>query len=137
MILTSFFTLGLASLAQLVSAQDDTQGPIVFDAIHNATTIYGTWSTGSRAVSTGPVGGGPSHQRRAWMLTLVSARASLTPSSSHSSIRRTLVFHIHCEYPLSCHIQVVAHLFPSSRDGFYEIARYRFNSNGAWLPAAS
>ena len=28
---------------------------IVYDAIHNATTIVGTWSTGSKAVSTGAV----------------------------------------------------------------------------------
>lgn len=28
---------------------------IVYDSIHNATPIWGTWSTGSKAVSTGPV----------------------------------------------------------------------------------
>lgn len=55
MILTSLFTVVLATLASTVSAQDDTQGPINFDAIHNATTIYGTWSSGSRQVLTGPV----------------------------------------------------------------------------------
>lgn len=55
MILTPLLTVVLASLAQLTVAQLDDQGPIVFDAEHNATSIVGTWSSGSQAVSTGPV----------------------------------------------------------------------------------
>jgi hypothetical protein len=55
MILSSVLTIVLASLASTVSAQSDTQGPIVFDSTHNATTIYGTWSSGSKHVLTGPV----------------------------------------------------------------------------------
>jgi len=51
MILSSILTIVLASF---VLAQDD-QGPIVFDSIHNVTTIYGTWSSGSQRVVTGPV----------------------------------------------------------------------------------
>src|SRR5260221_8162984 len=54
MILSSILALVLASFASPVLAQDD-QGPIVFDSIHNATTIYGTWSSGSQRVVTGPV----------------------------------------------------------------------------------
>lgn len=56
MILSSILTIVLAALASTVSAQDDTQGPIVYDLAHNATTIYGTWSSGSQHVLTGPVG---------------------------------------------------------------------------------
>jgi hypothetical protein len=55
MIFTALFTVVLATLANTVMAQDDTKGPINFDAIHNATTIYGSWSSGSKQVLTGPV----------------------------------------------------------------------------------
>ncbi len=55
MILTSLFTVVLVTLASTVLAQDDTQGPINFDTIHNVTTIYGSWSSGSKQVLTGPV----------------------------------------------------------------------------------
>ena len=56
MILTSLLTVVLATFVTLVSGQvDDQQGPIKFDDIHNATTIYGTWSSGSQQVLTGPV----------------------------------------------------------------------------------
>lgn len=43
--LVPFFLAALPSLAQ----------DIRYDSAHNATPITGTWSTGSRAVSTGPV----------------------------------------------------------------------------------
>ena len=45
MLLTSFFGT--------TSAQDNAQ--IVYDAIHNATVITGTWSSGSQHVLTGSV----------------------------------------------------------------------------------
>jgi hypothetical protein len=51
--LSSTLTILLASLATTVLAQDD-QGPISFDSIHNLTNIYGTWSSGSKRVVTGP-----------------------------------------------------------------------------------
>jgi hypothetical protein len=41
----------LPALAQIVS----TGTPIVYDSIHNATTIVGSWASGSRNVSTGAV----------------------------------------------------------------------------------
>lgn len=44
-----FLALVLAA-APAVLAQD-----IVYDSIHNATTIVGTWSSGSQAVVTGSV----------------------------------------------------------------------------------
>jgi hypothetical protein len=50
MLLTTVLTLVLASLARPTFAQN-----ILFDATHNATGIYGTWSSGSKAVLTGSV----------------------------------------------------------------------------------
>ena len=47
MIWSTLITMALAPLA--VSAQE-----IVLDAIHNATSIQGTWSSGSQHVQTGP-----------------------------------------------------------------------------------
>lgn len=56
MILSSLLSaVVLASVAHQAVAQDDTQGPIQYDLAHNATSIIGTWSTGSKAVVTGPV----------------------------------------------------------------------------------
>jgi len=46
-------TLSSLVLPLLTQAQD-AQTPIVYDSIHNATAITGTWSTGSQAVLTGP-----------------------------------------------------------------------------------
>ncbi|TFK40512.1 chaperone for protein-folding within the ER, fungal-domain-containing protein [Crucibulum laeve] len=48
MIITSLFALALASFAPVAYSQD-----IVYDSIHNATTLTGTWSSGSRGVMTG------------------------------------------------------------------------------------
>lgn len=87
--LTPLVALALASFSQQVVAQDQ----IVFDAIHNATSIVGTWASGSKAVLTGPGFANPSNQ-------------SFT-------------------YP-----PVTGVSFSFSEDGWYEIARYRFNSNG-------
>jgi len=52
MILIPLIGLVLAALAPFTQAQFDQ--PIVYDAEHNATSIVGTWSSGSRAVQTGP-----------------------------------------------------------------------------------
>jgi hypothetical protein len=51
MILSSLLTVVLASLVGTTFAQGS--APIVYDSIHNATTIVGTWSSGSKAVLTG------------------------------------------------------------------------------------
>jgi hypothetical protein len=48
MLFSTLVPLVLAAMPAL--AQD-----IVYDSIHNATPITGTWSTGSKAVSTGAV----------------------------------------------------------------------------------
>ncbi|KAF8657327.1 hypothetical protein AX16_002249 [Volvariella volvacea WC 439] len=53
MILSSILGLVLVALAPFTHAQLDPDEVIVYDAIHNATPIVGTWSSGSRAVSTG------------------------------------------------------------------------------------
>jgi len=52
MILTPLIGLVLAALAPFTHAQSNE--PILYDAEHNATSIVGTWSSGSRAVQTGP-----------------------------------------------------------------------------------
>lgn len=85
-LLTPLFVLALAS-GSLAQA-------IVYDAAHNATTIVGTWSSGSQAVRTGAGFANPANQ-------------SFT-------------------YPKTTGIS-----YSFSQDGFYEIARYRFNSNGS------
>jgi len=84
--LTTLLGLGLASISL---AQN-----IVYDPIHNATVIVGTWSSGSRAVRTGDGFANPANQ-------------SFT-------------------YPKTTGVS-----YSFSDDGFYEIARYRFNGNGS------
>ncbi|KAF8877160.1 chaperone for protein-folding within the ER, fungal-domain-containing protein [Gymnopilus junonius] len=93
MLLTSILTVVLASLARTTFAQDQF-GPIVYDSIHNATSIYGTWSSGGKAVLTGPGFADP---------------ANMTFT-----------------YPKTTGIS-----YSFTEDGFYEISRYRFNSNGS------
>ena len=51
MILASLLTVVLASFIGTTSAQ----AQIVYDSIHNATTLVGTWSSGAQNVMTGPV----------------------------------------------------------------------------------
>lgn len=54
-----FLSMLLSSLAFLIyasaSALAQSQTPIVYDVAHNATPISGTWSSGSRNVTTGAV----------------------------------------------------------------------------------
>ncbi|KAF9259077.1 hypothetical protein L218DRAFT_963947 [Marasmius fiardii PR-910] len=53
-----FTPLAALAFANFAAAQSNgippITGPIVFDAIHNATTIVGSWSSGSKAVQNGP-----------------------------------------------------------------------------------
>ncbi|KZT12271.1 uncharacterized protein LAESUDRAFT_720223 [Laetiporus sulphureus 93-53] len=79
----------LAVATASVLAQD-----IVFDSAHNATVIYGTWSSGSMGVVTGSGFADP-------------AKESFT-------------------YPNTTGIS-----YSFTEDGYYEIARYRYNSNGS------
>ena len=55
MMRTTLAAFTTAILATCVLAQDGT--PIVYDSIHNITTIEGTWSSGSQNVLTGAVCG--------------------------------------------------------------------------------
>ncbi|KAF8627409.1 hypothetical protein AX17_006224 [Amanita inopinata Kibby_2008] len=88
MIFTSLFTLVLA-LTPVVYSQD-----VLYDSTHNATTLVGTWSSGSKAVVTGPDFANP--------------------------VNKTF------NYPKTTGIS-----YSFTNDGFYEIARYRFNGNGS------
>jgi len=45
-----------------VLAQGQSQAPIVYDSVHNATVISGTWSSGSQGVLTGPGFANPANQ---------------------------------------------------------------------------
>jgi len=83
----------VSSLPLLALAQGD-QTPIVYDSIHNATVITGTWSSGSMHVQTGPGFANPANETFTY------------PSTTGIS-------------------------YSFTDDGFYEIARYRFNSNGS------
>jgi len=91
MILTHFADVLFATLAPLARSQD---AAIVYDSIHNATSIAGTWSSGSKAVVTGSGFANP---------------ANMTFT-----------------YPKTTGIS-----YSFTDDGFYEIARYRFNGNGS------
>jgi len=59
MILTPFICLVLAAMAPFTHAQIDE--PIEYDVEHNATSIVGTWSSGSQAVQTGPAFANPAN----------------------------------------------------------------------------
>jgi len=89
MILSPLIYLVLASLAPLAYSQN-----INYDLAHNATSLSGTWSSGSRNVMTGAGFANP-------------ANASFI-------------------YPKTTGIS-----YSFTDDGWYEIARYRFNGNGS------
>jgi len=89
MLLISLFSLLLTSVPALAQG-----GQVGFDAIHNATSITGTWSSGSKAVLTGAGFANPAN--------------------------RTF------SYPRTTGV-----CYSFTDDGFYEIARYRFNGNGS------
>jgi len=89
--LTTFF---LAQLLLTISLASTSSAQTVYDETHNATTIVGTWSTGSQHVITGPGFANPANQ-------------SFT-------------------YPPTTGVS-----YSFSSDMFYEIARYRFKSNGS------
>jgi len=89
MIITPCIWLVLASLAPSVLTQN-----IVYDSIHNATPIIGTWSSGSKSVVTGAGFANPANMS--------------------------------FNYP-----PVTGISYSFTDDGFYEIARYRFNGNGS------
>jgi len=91
MIITHFLTplLGLALASLPAHGQQ-----IVYDTIHNATVLTGSWSSGSKAVLTGDGFANPAAQS--------------------------------FKYPRTTGVS-----YSFSDDGFYEVARYRFNGNGS------
>ena len=124
MILASLFTLVLASFIGPTSSQQ-----IVYDAIHNATTIVGTWSSGAKNVLTGPV-------------SFLLVRSLLFDLFCVPGFRKSCQYVIHLSgnnrslllvVRLFCLFDIIRPMFCdcfSTNDGFYEISRYRFNSNG-------
>lgn len=90
------FLLPVVSLLASLSlpARGQAQVPIVYDSIHNATPIVGTWASGSRNVVTGANFANPANRS--------------------------------FNYP-----PVTGISYSFTDDGWYEIARYRFNSNGS------
>lgn len=125
MILTQFLTPLLALALASLPAQGQ---QIVYDAIHNATGISGTWSSGSKAVLTGAVRG-PYH-----MLNPVVANHVAGFCESSEPIIQLPQDHWSIVFIVSANdldsAQALMRL-ASTDDGFYEIARYRFNGNGA------
>lgn len=119
----------LTSLAQMVAGQN-----IVYDAEHNATTIIGTWSSGSRNVQTGPVCRIPC-VLSATSLTV--CRNSQTQQSGRLPILTPRVSLIHCMIFLRFAPPGRLTFNLSDNDGTYEVARYRFVSNGASARAHS
>lgn len=61
-----------------------------------------------------------------------SSRVSQIPPTSHLYTPKRLAFHIHCEwFTLFRYRHIDLMFLCSTDDGFYEIARYRFVSNGS------
>ncbi|GLB38577.1 putative chaperone for protein-folding within the ER, fungal [Lyophyllum shimeji] len=89
MILNPLLCLVLASFAPAAWSQD-----ILYDLEHNATSIVGTWSSGSKNVVTGAAFANPANMS--------------------------------FNYPKTTGIS-----YSFSDNGWYEIARYRFNGNGS------
>jgi len=89
-----FFPSILTPLLALALATSSSFAQTVYDSEHNATTIVGTWSSGSRAVRTGAGFANPANQSFV--------------------------------YPRTTGVS-----YSFSADGYYEIARYRFNGNGS------
>lgn len=80
-------------IAAAVAQVPQSQVPIVYNSIHNATPIVGTWASGAKNVQTGSGFADPENQNFTY------------PSTTGIS-------------------------YSFDDDGNYEIARYRFTSNG-------
>jgi hypothetical protein len=100
---TALFTLLAAASVLQVSAQDieSTGDPIEFDQIHNRTSIVGSWSSGSKAVQTGPVSLRLLQAIRKMVSDFANIfrcffRASVTPSSPPSHIQLSPAWAMPC-----------------------------------------
>jgi len=131
MILSSLLIILLAALASPVSAQvSDTQGPIVFDSIHNATTIYGTWSSGSKGVVTGPSFANPANMTFSYPQTTgvsysfttdghyESARYRFNSNGSEPTCITGVIIWVHGTYLLNANGSITLQAFP---DGYQQV----------------
>ena len=129
MILASLLIVVLASLTGTASAQ----AQIVYDSIHNATSIVGTWSSGAQNVMTGPV---------SFLLQKSGSTSFIWPRVPGFRKSSQYVVHLPSNNRgllLVVRVFVASFIYRlmfydcfSTNDGFYEISRYRFNSNGVW-----
>lgn len=131
MILASLLTVVLASLTGTTSAQDQ----IFYDATHNATGIAGTWSSGAQNVLTGPVSFlWQTFGSTSFIWPLLWARVSQIQPICRSLIQQQQgsLTRCACFRRLFDIIRPMFYYCFSTNNGFYEISRYRFNSNGVW-----
>lgn len=124
MIVSSLLTVVLASIISTASAQS-----IVYDNIHNATVITGTWSSGAQNVMTGAV----SYLLvRPLLFDFFCPRVSQILPICRSLTHQQQEFLTRCAC-FHCIFDIIRQMFYdcfSTNDGFYEISRYRFTSNG-------
>ena len=126
MILAFLLTVVLAFIGT-TSAQG---AQAVLDDIHNATVLTGTWSSGAKHVMTGAV-------------SFLLIRPLLFDLFCLPGFRKSCQYVVHLSIN-NRNFLLVVRIFPASlifiwptfydffstNDGFYEISRYRFTSNG-------
>jgi hypothetical protein len=122
--------LTLVVLAYYARAQQT----IIYDQAHNYTSIVGTWSSGSMNVQTGPVRCSPDLFGAIFnQETTPSCRDLPTQQICHLHTPRLQAYLILCEPAASflALVEGLTSLVISTEDMFYEVARYRFQSNGS------
>lgn len=82
--ISSLTTLALALAALPVALSQNTGDAIVYDTLHNITSLYGTWSTGSGNVVTGSVSALPDLEITRSYLLNCRTLPSLARSLSHT-----------------------------------------------------
>ena len=126
MMRTTLAAFTTAILATGVLAQDG--APIVYDTIHNITTLEGTWSSGSQHVLTGAVCGPKGLCDHS--LSVFSPSGLCKPRGVHLYLSR----HSRHLVLIVGTIHKIVHLILtsacSSADGYFEEALYRFSGNG-------
>ena len=128
MILASLLTVVLAASFIGTTAQ---QVPIVYDSIHNATDLQGTWSSGAQNVVTGPVSFLMIQTSFTW--PLVSQSFANPSNMSFNYPKTTGISYSLCVFSLPFwYHQADSYDCFSLDSGYFESARYRFNSNGVW-----
>ena len=128
MFLPSLLAVVLALAFITSSSAQDAQ--IVLDSIHNATSLTGTWSSGAKNVLTGAVSLLPFNLFLFHLL--LSPRTSQILVTCRSLIQKQQASLTRCAYFRSLFLIISLTLYHSfsTGDGYYEISRYRFTSNG-------